>query len=175
MSNEIEELKARLARLEAKEECANRFNEYLYNVDNELPDEVLKVFSPDAQLELINFPPGSGQNMVLQGHEQIKPIYVSNVGITHRHHTSNVSINVQKDCTNADLSAYLFTVVTKILTGGIYEAKFKQIDGEWFISYLRVSSTWGWAIPSDLAPFLDEAFGAGTMREGRPVIYEKVK
>ncbi len=55
------------------------------------------------------------------------------------------------------------------------EAKFKRIDSEWFISYQRISSTWGWALPADVEPFLDEAFGAGTLRGGRPVIYERMK
>lgn len=172
MSNEISELKARLARLEAKEACVSRFNEYLYSVDGERPDEVLKIFAPDAELELMNFPPGAGQNMKFHGRAEIEPIFASMVGIIHRHHTANVSVNVNRDCASADLSAYLFTVVKHLLTGGMYEAKFKQTGGEWFISYMRITSTWGWTTPTDVPAFLDEAFGAGTMREGRPVKYE---
>jgi hypothetical protein len=172
MSNELEELKARLARLEAKEACVSKFNEYLFSADGERPDEVLNVFTPDAELELVNFPPGSGQNMKFHGRGEIEPVYSSMAGIRHRHHTANVSVNVQKDGASADLSAYLFTVLNHILTGGIYEAKFKQTDGAWFISYMRITSTWGWTVPDDMPPFLDEAFGAGAMREGRPVKYE---
>ncbi len=172
MSKEIEELKARLARLEAKEECVSRFNEYLYSVDNERSDDVLNVFAPDAELELMNFPPGSGQYMKFHGRGEIEPLYSSMAGISHRHHTANVSVNVHKDCASADLSAYLFTVVKHLLTGGIYEVKFIQINGAWHISYMRITSTWGWIVPGDIPPFLDEPFGAGTMHEGRPVKYE---
>ena len=172
MSKEIEELKARLDRLEAKEACLSRFNEYLYYMDSERLIEVLNVFAPDAELELVNFPPGSGQNIKIHGRAEIEPLYTSMTGITHRHHTTNVSVNVNKDCASADLSAYLFTVVTHILTGGIYEAKFKNIKGDWFISHMRITSTWGWTVPGDMPPFLDEAFGSGTLREGRPVKYE---
>ena len=172
MSDEIGELKARLARLEAKDACVSKFNEYLYSVDGERPDDVLNVFAPDAELELMNFPPGSGQNMKFHGRTEIEPIYSSMAGIRHRHHTANVSVTVQKDGTSADLSAYLYTVMNHLLTGGIYEAKFKLTGGTWFISYMRITSTWGWTTPGDVPPFLDEAFGAGTMREGRPVKYE---
>ena len=172
MSDEIRELKARLARLEAKEACVSKFNEYLYSVDGERPDDVLNVFAPDAELELMNFPPGSGQDMKFRGRAEIEPLYTSMAGIIHRHHTANVSINVHKDCSEADLSAYLFTVVKHLLTGGMYEAKFTQKNGTWFISYMRITSTWGWTVPGDTPAFLDEAFSAGTMREGRPVKYE---
>jgi hypothetical protein len=172
MSDEIRELKARLARLEAKEACMSRFNEYLYSMDRERPEDVINVFTPDAELDVINFPPGSGQNLKFRGRAEIEPLYSSMTGIPHRHHTANVSVNVTKDGNTAELSAYLFTVLKYILTGGMYEAKFKLAEGGWYISYMRITSTWGWTVPGDMPPFLDELFGAGTLREGRPVKYE---
>ena len=92
MSDEIAEIKARLARLEAKEAVSSKFNEYLYYVDGENFDGVFTVFSPDIKLELMNFPPGSGQDMVLDGLDAVKPIYLSQEGIRHRHHTMNLTI-----------------------------------------------------------------------------------
>ncbi len=169
MSDEIKEIKARLDRLEAKEACISKFNEYLYYTDGERFDDLFTVLSPDAVVEIIM--PGAGE-MILRGQEQIRPVYESQAGIIHRHHTMNLSLNVSPDSKSADLSAYLFTVLNHVLTGGIYEATLKNIDGQWYITLLRISSTWGWAVPSEIEPFLDAAFGAGTLRDGRPVLYE---
>jgi hypothetical protein len=33
---------------------------------------------------------------------------------------------------------------------------------------MRISSTWGWAVPHTDLPFLKEKFSAGTLRDGRP-------
>ena len=33
-------------------------------------------------------------------------------------------------------------------------------------------STWGWVVPQETPPFLAEHLGAGTLRGGRPVVYE---
>ena len=172
--SEIDEIEARLARLEAKEACISTFNEYLYYVDGEKFDDIFTtVFSDDAVVELQNFPPGTGVNTKLEGHEQIRPIYDAQKGISHRHHTVNISVNVSSDSYSAEISAYLFTVLNYMLTGGIYEASLEYIDNQWYITNLRISSTWGWTVPDEKDPFLDEAFGAGTLRDGRPVIYEE--
>ena len=172
MSDEIKELKARLNRLEAKEACLSKFNEYLYYVDGEKFDDLFTVLASDAVIELRDFLPGTGENMTLQGEEQIRPIYESQAGIIHRHHTMNLTLNVSPDSKSAELSAYLLTILNHVLTGGIYEATLKNIDGQWYITLLRISSTWGWTVPRDMEPFLDAAFGAGTLRDGRPVLYE---
>ena len=169
MSDEIKELKARLDRLEAKEACLSKFNEYLYYTDGEKYDDLFTVLAPDAVVELIF--PEAEEIMTLEGHEQIRPVYERQAGIIHRHHTMNLTVNVSPDSKSAELSAYLFTVLKHILTGGIYEATLQNIDGQWYITRLRISSTWGWAVPSDLDPILDAAFGAGTKRDGRPVLY----
>ncbi len=175
MSDELAELRTRIARLEAKEACISTFNGYLHYLDGEFVDDVLSAFAPDAQLELMNYPPSSGNNQTFNGHEEIRPIYDEHRGIRTRHHSANITVNVHPDCKTADLSAYFMTALNYGLTGGIYEGTLKLIDGKWLLTWLRISSTWGWMVIQEFPPFLDDAFGAGTMREGRPVIYEPNK
>ena len=145
MSDEIKELRARLDRLEAKEACLSKFNEYLYYTDGEKYDDLFTVLAPDAVVEIIM--PGSDENLILKGEEQIRPVYENQAGRVHRHHTMNLSLNVSPDSKSAELTAYLFTVLKHILTGGIYEATLKNIDGQWYITKLRINNTWGWAVP----------------------------
>jgi G:T/U-mismatch repair DNA glycosylase len=52
------------------------------------------------------------------------------------------------------------------------EVCFEQRDGAWLIARLRISSTWGWVLPQEAPPFLAEHLGAGTLRGGRPVVYQ---
>ena len=51
-----------------------------------------------------------------------------------------------------------------------YEAAIEDHDDRWRIAWLRISSTHGWALPSDEPPYLSEALGAGTLRGGRPAL-----
>ena len=61
-------VEARLARLEAKEAVLSTFNEYLYYLYVGYPAElVAEVFTADATLEVINFPPGSMQDLTFNG------------------------------------------------------------------------------------------------------------
>ncbi|MBT3311946.1 MAG: SnoaL-like domain-containing protein [Desulfobacterales bacterium] len=175
MADELAELRDRIARLEAKDGCLSTFNEYLHYLDGEFVDDVIGVFSEDAELQLMNYPPGSGENPLYKGHKEIRPIYADHRGIKTRHHTSNATVNVHPGSETADLSAYFLTAVIYGLTGGIYEGSLKLIDGKWFITYLRISSSWGWRVPHEDPPFLDNLFGDGTIRGGRPVPYEQYK
>ena len=65
---------ARLARLEAKEAMLAAFNDYLYLLDVGYPDELVeRVFTADAVLEVVNFPPGTMEDLPFTGHAEIKP------------------------------------------------------------------------------------------------------
>jgi hypothetical protein len=66
------------------------------------------------------------------------------------------------------MTAYFITAIEYTLTGGIYELQLQPIGANWQISRMRISSTWGWAVPHSDPPFLKEHFSAGTLREGRP-------
>ena len=172
MSDEITELRARIARFEAREACRSTFNEYLYYLDGGFTEELLGVFAEDARLEVMNYPPGSGENLELHGRDEIRPLYADHEGVMSRHHSANVSVDVNEGATRADLSAYFVTALNYGLTGGLYEATLELRDGEWLLTWMRISSSWGWVIPQENPPFLADHLGAGTLRGGRPVIYQ---
>jgi len=175
MSEEIKEILARIARIEAKDACISTFNEYLYYLDGEFAEELLGLFTKDALVEAVQYPPGTGENVILRGHKEIFPLYEEHKGIMSRHHAANVTINVNQDGKTADLSAYLVTAINYGLTGGLYEATLKLTDGKWLFSWLRICSNWGWVIPQEYAPFLEESLSARSFRKGKPVIYELPK
>jgi len=169
MSGELDELKQRVARLEARDACVSSFNEYLHSLDAAFLDEIVAVFTADARLDVINFPPGSGRNLSLSGHEEIRGLY-SRVpaGLT-RHHSANVSVSVAADAGSAQLSAYFITSGAYSFGGGLYQGTLRPGDPRWCFTELRIVSTWGWALPQDTPPYLAEHLGTGALREGRPV------
>jgi hypothetical protein len=79
-----------------------------------------------------------------------------------------VSVVPSESLDRAELIAYFQTVVEFGLTGGIYELQLELRSEAWQITRMRISSTWGWAIPHSDPPYLNEPFGAGTLRDGRP-------
>jgi hypothetical protein len=172
MSDELEALRARISRIEIRDACVSRFNEYLHYLDGEFTEDLLALFAPGARVEVMNYPPGSGENLDLRDREQISSLYEGHHGIMSRHHAANVSVTVSRDARSAELSAYFVTALNYGLTGGIYEARFEAKDDRWLIARLRISSTWGWVLPQEAPPFLAEHLGAGTLRGGRPVAYE---
>jgi hypothetical protein len=171
MSDEIAELRARIARLEARDACRSSFNEYLHYLDGGFTEELLEVFAADARLEVMNFPPGSGKDLEFCGRDEIRPLYADHEGIMSRHHSANVSVVVNEGATRADLSAYFLTALNYGLTGGVYEATLEPRDGKWRLTWMRISSSWGWVVPQENPPFLADHLGAGTLRGGRPVTH----
>jgi hypothetical protein len=172
MSDESAGVRERVRLLEAREACVSTLNEYLHYLDGEFTDDLMTLFTPEAHVEVMNYPPGSSENLDLRGHEQIRPIYAEHHGIMSRHHAANVAVNVSRDAGSAELSAYFLTAIHYGLTGGLYEARLEPRDGKWLFAWLRISSTWGWVVPQETPPFLSEHLGAGTLRGGRPVVYE---
>jgi hypothetical protein len=75
MPDMLEDLLARVARIEAKEAIISTFNEYLHYLDAAFVDDLLGLFATDAALELMNYPPGTGSNVFCNGHEEIRPVY----------------------------------------------------------------------------------------------------
>jgi hypothetical protein len=172
MSEVLDELLARVTRIESKEACISTFNEYLHYLDGEFVDDLLGLFVPDARLEIMNYPPGTGDNVACNGRGEIRPVYEDHRGILTRHHSANVTVNVRPDGKTADLSAYFLTAVHYGVTGGIYEATLAFVEGKWLFTWLRISSTWGWMVLQEHPPFLSESLGVGTLRKGRPVLYQ---
>ena len=166
--DEIGDLRRRVERIEAIEACRVRFNAYLYYLDGGHLEDLLGLFANDARLELQNFPPGTGGNLRYTGPDEIRGLYAAFVGEGARHHSANVSVVPSPALDRVELTAYFQTAIEYTLTGGIYELQLQPRLGTWHIVRMRISSTWGWAVPHSDPPFLKEPFGAGTLRDGRP-------
>jgi hypothetical protein len=175
MASEIADLRARVRRCEAIEVCRGRFNEYLYYLDGGHLDDLIDLFADDSRLELMNFPPGTGRDPHYAGLDEIRKLYAAFIGEGARHHSANVSVVVNEAVDQAEMIAYFQTAVEYALTGGIYELQLEPRLETWKITRMRISSTWGWAVPHSDPPFLKESFGAGTLRDGRPPLPELPK
>ena len=169
----------RLARLEAKEAVLSTFNEYLYHLDVGYPDElVTAVFTDDAVLDVINFPPGTMNDLLLTGHAEILPLYADHTiaapAIQGGHHASNIAVNVAPDVSSADLSAYFMTSCGGwgIVQGGQYQAVAVPDGDRWRFSRLRIISGWGWGVSRDHVRDLTPTVAADrAWRGGRPATY----
>jgi hypothetical protein len=166
--SEFAELRRRVDRLEAIESCRCRFNEYLYYLDSGHLEDLMGLFAADSRLELMNFPPGTGNDPHFTGDDEIRKLYAAFVGEGARHHSANVSVVVNEALDRAEMIAYFQTTLEFALTGGIYELELQPRDAGWQITRMRISSTWGWSVPHSDPPFLKEPFAAGTLRDGRP-------
>jgi hypothetical protein len=172
--DELANLRARVERIEAVEACRGRFNAYLYYLDGGHLDDLLGLFADDARLELQNFPPGTGGNLHYTGPDEIRGLYAAFVGEGARHHSANVSVVPSEALDQVEMTAYFQTAIEYTLTGGIYELQLQPRNATWQISRMRISSTWGWAVPHSDPPFLKEPFGAGTLRDGRPPSFDRI-
>jgi hypothetical protein len=168
MKSEFEALRRRVEGLEAIESCRGRFNEYLYYLDSGHLEDLMGLFAADARLELMNFPPGTGNDLHFTGDDEIRKLYAAFVGEGARHHSANVSVVIDEALDRAEVIAYFQTTLEYALTGGIYELELQPRDVGWQFTRMRISSTWGWSVPHSDPPFLKEPFAAGTLRDGRP-------
>lgn len=142
------DLEARIARLEAIEAVRYTFHRYLHSIDNNAIDRLFTdVFTPDAVLVIANYPPGSGQNLLLDTEDKIRAVYGPIRADGHRHNASNTSVWVNEDVTEAQLTSYFVTTIAWGNQGGIYEGTFVPMgDGTWRARRWLVSSQWGWRL-----------------------------
>lgn len=171
MASELDELKRRLDRLEAREACVSTFNEYLHYLDGDFVDELLQVFAPDAELNVIDFPPGAGKDLHFKGRAEIRPLYAEHRSGIGRHHSANVTVNPAPGAKSAELSAYFITSGPFAFGGGIYQVELEAAPERWLFKRVNIVSTWGWRIEGDAKPYLAKALGTGAWRAGRPVRY----
>lgn len=171
---ELDALRASVARFEAKDAVQALFHRYLYALDLDRADEVLACFAPDAVLNVLNFPPGSGEDLHLHGPEQIRPLYSRHAGaeepsIKGGHHSANVSVAISDDATNGELSAYFMTSVGTHgwIQGGMYQLRARSIDGRWLVTEMNIISGWGWAT-SEPRAITEPVPASRAWREGRP-------
>jgi len=176
----VADLQRRLAVLEIREACQSTFHQYLYLMDVGYADELVReVFTTDAVLDVVNFPPGSGEDLHLVGHEGISPLYVDHTrwepSVRGGHHTSNVSISVDDDLAHAELSAYMMTsgAGRASLQGGQYQGRFRRDgDGKWRLERFRIISGWGWTVASESSGRITEPVDATKAERGaRPPVF----
>jgi hypothetical protein len=170
---------ARLARLEAKEAVLSTFNQYLYLLDVGYPQELVdEVFTADAVLEVLNFPPGTMQDLHMVGRAEILPLYDRHTqaapAVQGGHHASNIGIDVSADASSAVLSAYFMTSTgaTGALGGGQYQGEAVPDGDKWRFRSLRIVSGWGWRVSKDeINPVTTSIPAERTARGARPVTY----
>ena len=149
MSNELEELRLRVARLEAKEAVLSTFNRYLYSLDTGFGDDIVDCYTEDAILDVPNFPEAGGQDLHFEGRAEIEPLYApygnGPKGIRGGHHSANLAVNVAHDLGTADVTAYFMTSTPNGVQGGRYEGSMRRCaDGQWRWQKLAITSAWGW-------------------------------
>ena len=178
MSDEINELKARIARLEAERAVQSTFNEYLYNLDIGYTEGIMDVFTADAHLEVVNFPPGTMKNLDFRGRDEIRPLYADHSAhephLSGGHHACNIAINVALDCSKAELSAYFMTSGGRpSIGGGMYQGTFRDDGDKWRMTEYRIMSNWGWSAGSDAKSNTDSLPASVAQRDGRPPVYDR--
>ena len=172
---ELVDLRRRVARLEAKEAVLATFNSYTYLMDVGHPELVEQVFAGDAELQLVNFPPGSQTDSTLTG-EQIRRLYDDHAPeaqwVKGGHHTTNIGVQVADDLSSAELSAYFMTSTPKGVQGGQYRVRLVPTDGgRWLVSAMQIASGWGWTADTTRATEYVEA--ARVWDEGRPARWDR--
>ncbi len=171
-SGSTEQLLVRVERLEIIEAVRSTFHEYTHYLDGGFVDDLLGVFTADAEMIAANYPPGSGHDLVLRGHDEIRTIYAPLSYGSFRHHATNSTVSVADDRHSAELSSYFITASTFGFGGGLYQGTLVPVDGVWRINQWRVASTWGFAIAGqDQGEYLRGALGAHALRDGKPVVF----
>ncbi len=171
---ELVDLRRRVARLEAKEAVLATFNSYTYLMDVGQPELVEQVFAPDAELQLVNFPPGSQTDSKLTG-DQIRRLYDDHAPeapwVKGGHHTTNVGVHVADDLSSAELSAYFLTSTPRGVQGGQYRVRFVPADGgRWLVGAMQIVSGWGWK--AETTSTTEHVEAARAWADGRPVRWD---
>lgn len=170
-SEEFAALAARMARIEARDACLSAFHEYLHYLDGGFLEDLLQVYAPDAELKVIDFPPGSGEDLIFKGRDEIRTLFAAHSAGIGRHHSANTTVNVAPDLQSAELSAYFITSSAYAFGGGVYQATLCPGEERWQLKTMRIVSTWGWELPSETPPFLSNLLGKGALRDGKPIVY----
>lgn len=176
MSDELAELRARVARLEAERAVISTFNEYFYNMDIGYTEGILDVFMEDGLLEVINFPPGTMEDLRFEGRAAMRELYGPHSSteptLSGGHHSANVQVNVAEDCSSAELSAYFMTSGGHGgLGGGMYQGTFVPDGDKWRIAHYRIISNWGWS-PDEWTKRTEALPASKAKRGGKPPVYE---
>lgn len=175
--DELQELRQRVARLEAERAALSVFNEYTYYLDVGYPADLVDIFAEDAKLDVINFPPGSMKDLHFSGRDELRGLYMDHsshpIRIAGGHHTTNVSINVSADATEADLSAYFLTTGNMgVAQGGMYNLHLRQEPDRWRIARMKIMSGWGWRPKEGHVQLTEHLSAEVAERGGKPALWE---
>ena len=178
--SDLDDLRRRVERLEAKEAVLATFNEYLYCLDIGYPGQLVeRVFLPEAVLEVINFPPGSMDDLRFEGRDGILPLYdehtVGEPLLAGGHHAVNIGINVAPDLSGAELSAYFLTAgpTRPSVQGGMYQVIMRPVDrgAVWQVERMKIISSWGWRA-TETERITHHVPATRADREGRPITWD---
>ncbi|MFM7094335.1 MAG: nuclear transport factor 2 family protein, partial [Actinomycetota bacterium] len=133
------DLERRIARLEAIEAVRYAFHRYFHAIDNNNIDLLInEVFTKDAVLVISNYPPGSGQNLLLDTEEKIRAVYGPIKADGHRHNAANTSVWVNDDVTEAKVTASS----SRRLRGATRAACTRAPSFQWVMARGRPSAGW---------------------------------
>ena len=145
----VQQLAARVGRLEAVESLRKALNDYFYLVDAGRVDELLDVYTDDVSWSATNVPFGSGQTLSCQGTAQVRPIVESMGHGGFRHHGLNIDIQLDDAAESATTVAYMLLVSRSAeladaaaLLGGLYEGTWVRDGERWRIQSWRVNNQW---------------------------------
>jgi hypothetical protein len=145
----MEQLAARVGRLEATESLRQALNDYFYLIDGGRIDDLLDVYTENVTWSATNVPFGSGETLSVQGRAQVRPIVESLGYGGFRHHGLNVDIQVDDAGESATTVAYMLIVSRSaevadaaLLLGGLYEGEWVRDADRWRIASWRVNNQW---------------------------------
>lgn len=149
MSDEIEDLVRRVARLEDLEAIRSAWRDYLFALDSSNWESLADVFTEDGIVEMTgldSYQPG--QDRTYQGRPTIiddfyKPVIDATAAPDKGqyytgHHGTNMEIELEGD--EATTLAYFFEILgnTQVLIG-TYQHRFRREPDRWRIAYLRIA------------------------------------
>jgi SnoaL-like domain len=145
----MEQLAARIGRLEATESLRQALNDYFYLIDGGRIDELLDVYTENVTWSATNVPFGYGETLSVQGRAQVRSIVESLGYGGFRHHGLNVDIQVDDAGESATTVAYMLIVSRSaevadaaVLLGGLYEGEWVRDADRWRIASWRVDNQW---------------------------------
>jgi len=169
----IEELAARVGRLEAARSVQQAHNDYFYLLDSGRTEEVLDVYTNDVSWSASNIPFGSGRALSLKGRSQIRPVIESLGYGGFRHHGTNVDIQVDESAASATSAAYMLVVSRStetagavVLLGGLYEGDWVRDSDRWRIATWHISHQW--MVDGVASEKFFDGLREGTRWDGRP-------
>jgi hypothetical protein len=145
----VDELVARVSRLEAAESIRQALNDYFYLVDAGRVDELLDVYTSDVSWSATNVPFGSGGVLTCSGRAEIRPVVEALGYGTFRHHGLNIDIQVHDAAVSATSTAYMLIISRSpemadaaTLLGGLYEGTWVREPDRWRIASWRINNQW---------------------------------